>query len=411
MTKIQSITIISTGQPAGNPRLVKEANALSEIGFEVTVIYSHWASWALLFDKQIINSANWKAYLAGGNPINNKTIFFFTRLKHKIFSTLSNYTFGFLFAEKTQARAYSELLKLAKTHKPQLYIAHNLGALSVAAMAAKFYNLPFAFDAEDFHRQETTDNFSDKDYRLKKYLEEKYLPKATYISAASPLIEKAYKTLFPNQKFITIQNVFSKPKSGNIISKNQNLRLVWFSQTIGKNRGLEQVLEALKKLQLPVELTLIGAVSDEIKHNFSDSYLVNFIPTLHPDELISYLSQFDIGLALEQKTPFNRNICLTNKIFSYLSAGIAIIATDTEAQTQFLSKHPQIGKLYKSQDITALADIILYYFYHKKELQEAKNQSIHLAINQYNVEMEYQKLLDIINPPSSFNRLPGSDSR
>jgi hypothetical protein len=39
----------------------------------------------------------------------------------------------------------------------------------------------------------------------------------------------------------------------------------------------------------------------------------------------------------------NRNLCLTNKIWSYLLAGLFIVASETEAQRRFLEDFPGHG--------------------------------------------------------------------
>jgi hypothetical protein len=63
-------------------------------------------------------------------------------------------------------------------------------------------------------------------------------------------------------------------------------------------------------------------------------------------ELHALLSSFDVGLALENKTQdFNRDICLTNKIWAYFQSGLYILATETQAQRQFLSEKPWAGEI------------------------------------------------------------------
>ncbi len=52
---------------------------------------------------------------------------------------------------------YPELKKSACDIKADLYIAHNLGALTAAAMAAQKNNARYSFDAEDFHRAQEED--------------------------------------------------------------------------------------------------------------------------------------------------------------------------------------------------------------------------------------------------------------
>ena len=74
-----------------------------------------------------------------------------------------------------------------------------------------------------------------------------------------------------------------------------------------------------------------------------------------PDELTAFASQFDIGLALEPAFSRNNDIALSNKIFTYMQAGLAIIASNTTAQQQLLKKYPKIGELYEIGNIGSLS--------------------------------------------------------
>lgn len=58
------------------------------------------------------------------------------------------------------------------------------------------------------------------------------------------------------------------------------------------------------------------------------------------------LADYDEGLAIEvESNDYNRQICLTNKIFSYLQSGLYILATNTPAQEQFMTSHHKNGMM------------------------------------------------------------------
>ncbi|RZK12994.1 MAG: hypothetical protein EOO46_01120, partial [Flavobacterium sp.] len=78
---VKKIVLITTGQPAVNPRLVKEANSLVCAGFEVTVLYCHVIEWASDFDKQFLQNVSWKHFLIGGSPKQKSFVYLVTRLR------------------------------------------------------------------------------------------------------------------------------------------------------------------------------------------------------------------------------------------------------------------------------------------------------------------------------------------
>jgi glycosyltransferase involved in cell wall biosynthesis len=402
---LKKIVLISSGQPSVNPRLVKEANALSSVGYEVSVIYSFWTHWAFAMDKKLFSTVNWKPILAGGSPHQNKFVYFLTRLRFKIVTLIANkLTLKYGIAEIAKGRASLELLRKAKSIKADFYIAHNLAALPVAVKAAATYKVKCGFDAEDFHRQEVSDSPLDFNYRIAEFIENKHLFHCAYVTAASPLIAKAYQQLYPKLNPQVINNVFEsshiKPMQ---INKTGPLKLFWFSQTIGKGRGLEVVVAALNMLKNEsIELHLLGSISEESEIYFRnlitfDSLCIYFHSPILPEEIFSFSSQFDVGLALEINTPLNRNICLTNKIFSYLISGLAIIASDTTAQKAFLEENEGIGFTYSIGNVAELADKIDLLFKNKVVLSNCKLKSSLLAAKKYNWEMESPKFLTLIS--------------
>jgi len=411
---LKKIVLISSGQPSANPRLVKEANVLSDFGYDVTVIYSFWTHWAWKADKSLLKKVKWKSILVGGSPYKNKFFYFFTKLRFKFANLItSKWRFDFGLAEIAKGRSYFVMFTKAKSIKADLYIAHNLAALPIAVKAAKFHKAKCGFDAEDFHRQEVSDNIDSKEYQLAKHIEDKYLPQVDYLTAASPLIAAEYKKLYPSLNPVVINNVFSRafippsgvgelpPSGARGLSYSQDLKLFWFSQTIGKGRGLEDVIAALQLLKnVNLELHLLGNVSSATKlyfHDLANGIQIFYYEPIVPDSIFEFASRFDIGLALEQNTPYNRDICLTNKIFTYLTSGLAIIASETSAQKQFMQSHNTVGQSYEIRNIEALAGIIKYYIENREALLKAQKASVELAQTELNWEMESKKFLEIIN--------------
>ena len=403
--KNKKIILITTGQPSGNPRIVKEADALFNAGYEVVLLYCYFIDWAHEKDKELLSKVGWSYKLIGGTPTHNKLRFNFTRARFKIARILSKYLGNrFCIGERAQARAYDELLNAAKKIKADWYIGHNLGALSIAAKAAKLNNSKAGFDFEDYHRAEV--ELEDKDI-LKRtiYIEDKYVSMLHYFSAASDLILDAVKENHPKFAFNTIVLYNSFPLSllsdnGKII-KEDSLKLFWFSQTIGLNRGLEIIIEALKLIKdKNIHLTLAGRCDENFKNYIEEhaAFLKNnihFSGIISPNELPTFAAQFDVGLAVELSTPYNRDICLTNKIFTYLLAGNAIIFSGTAAQAKFNAEN-KTGIIYSQNNLEQLVQCI-NYFKNKENLEKQKKINKNLAASTFNWEMESEKLLKLIS--------------
>lgn len=289
----KKIVIVTTGQPSTNPRMIKEYTSLKEEGYDVKVFYSYWQAWAAHADKKFFENAFIKHQdfiLVGGSPFENKLEYLLLKFFQKL-NRLINNKFGFQHSSSL-ARTTSHLVKAAKKTKAHLYIAHNLGALPAAVIAAKKNHAKAGFDAEDFHRGEFK-NQDSKEAKIIKQVEDEYLPQCDYITAASPLIANAYNELYPLKNVVTINNVFSKTftQSFNASPDLQPLTLFWFSQTIGANRGLETVVKAMELLQTQcsIELYMMGNVAAEYdKHLLqliTNKNAVHFLSPVTPDEV------------------------------------------------------------------------------------------------------------------------------
>lgn len=403
---MKQVVLLTPGQPSSNPRIVKEAIALADAGYRVKVIYNFWVKWADAADKELIkNNPQIEWVRTGGHPEEEKMKYLFTRVRYKFFRILAAAFPGSITILKhALIRAFYELQKETISTKASVYIAHNLGALAAASNAASKNKSVFAFDAEDYHRGQVQEGSAD--FLKYRKTEDAFLPGAVYCSAASPLIAEKYKEHYPGMNVFTVNNVFSKKYlQGNhtLYSKGSVLKLFWFSQTVGKQRGLEEVIAAMGLLKhLSVSLTVLGACSEEMKFFFTElakknQVSVNHLLFLQPvmqHEIFSIAAQHHIGIAVETEQSVNRQICLTNKIFTYLLSGNAVIANNTKAQELFFKTYPGAGCVFENGNIQQLSTIISELYHEDERLSSMQKNNLQLAASELNWEKEQQLLLN-----------------
>lgn len=401
---MKKIVLISSGQPSLNPRLVKEADALIEAGYQLTIIYQYWNEWGSKHDVELFEKKQWEIYRIGGNPTDGRLRYWFTRFQHKIGQFL--YKSFNIFSDHAIGRSTPQLISKAKSIKADLYIAHNLAALPAAVLAAKKNDAKCGFDAEDFHRNEVTDNIFDLDFKLKKYIEDKYIKRLDYLSTASPLVGEAYSEIYPKQEPITILNAFPKQARSGINRVDEHkLKLFWFSQTIGINRGIENIIKALSLInEIVIELHLLGNHSNNIKNYFLEiaknsgfnNDLIYYYTPISANKIYDFASQFDVGLAAEMTIPKNRDICLTNKIFTYVQSGLAILASNTSAQEKIMDEFPNMGIIYDQFNIEHFANQIRHLAENRDTLKMYQTNSKNYGDRVLNWETEKIKFLTLI---------------
>ncbi|RYG41922.1 MAG: glycosyltransferase, partial [Chitinophagaceae bacterium] len=206
----------------------------------------------------------------------------------------------------------------------------------------------------------------------------------------------AYRQLFPHLRPLTILNVFPRQVLATSEPSADKIRLFWFSQTVGPNRGIEIILEAMHlSKDRYFELHLLGnPANGYLNELVAKAAQVGLADRLHyynpmPEAAIFALAaSCDIGMASETGIPYNRNICLTNKIFTYIQSGLAVIASDTKAQELFFSLHPGIGKLYHVNDAASLANVLDSYWVNRESLYSCKRLNYELGQTLLNWETE-----------------------
>lgn len=401
------VVILSAGQPSATPRLIKEATTLYYNGFDVSVLYCPTSPWADIFDQKLFNDypkIHW--IKVGYHSKHNIISYCLARVRRKVsellFRIIGN---KFCLAESSLVLFNKELKKTACSIKADLYIGHNIGTLPATVAAAKKYCAKAIFDLEDYHRGEHL--LDSNQTRLIIFIENKYLPNLCYATAASPLIMESYKMHFQDLPIYTIQNTFPRCYAQKKISSIPDvpLKLFWFSQHIGKKRGLETVIESISRFaKYEITLTLLGTASNEIKIyfqslsqklNLSEKQLV-FLDPVSEKEIVQIASRHHIGLACEYAHNVNRDLCLTNKIFKYLLAGNALILSDTYAQKAFLNDNPGIGTLYNQNNVEELTSVLKTYFIDSELLLFHRQNALELSKTKFNWDIEQFQFLDIV---------------
>ncbi len=401
------VVLITTGQPSTDPRLIKEADCLFKNGFEVIVLYQYWTHWAEQTDRELAKDIRFKIQMIGGSPQAKRATYLRTRIFQRLAKGLTRIKlFSSGIAERAACRSYELLLKAAKGYRADLYIAHNLGALGIAVHAAKANKSLCGFDAEDFHRYEEGNDSRSSTSRLKIYLEEKYFLQLDYITTASALITQTYAEIFPTLKFSTILNVF--PKKEAVINNRQGdrpLKMVWFSQTVGLNRGLDDVINALGVVRdSHAQLHILGDLPAPVKRDLEELAGKNhlngqlfFYRPIPAEDIHQFLQKFDVGLALEPGFSINNSLALSNKIFNYMQAGLSVILSDTAAQQSFYEQNPDIGFCYPRKNFCELGEIIKKLDADRELLNYQKKKSLQAFNERYNWEEEQLVFLNCIN--------------
>jgi len=413
----KKICLITPGHPSKNPRLVKEADALVEAGYDVHVTAGDYHPWGHDADQEY-DKREWALRRVSYGPIASPGRRFWLAGRQRIAQAMLG-IFPWEFSRLVEWAVHyvvPELEEAAASIPANLYIAHNLPALPAATHAAEKHGAKVGFDAEDFHRGEVPENQYDTlDAQLTRWIEEQYMPECDYVTAASPGIKSAYEEEIDVEDVGVVLNVFSKetcaghtpPRELKEEHPGEGVSLYWYSQTIGPGRGLEQVVRAMGQVpgqEGPLRFSLRGSWAkgyEEELRGLADSvgvedHRIRHLSRAAPDQLIERAGRHDIGLALEQSVTRNREICITNKIFAYLLAGLPVLATDTPGQRYVAEKVPDAVSLCPIGDGEALGEHLRTWMHQPERLKRASEAAQRAGSERFNWETEREKFLDVV---------------
>lgn len=399
------ICLVTPGHLSTNPRLVKEADALAAAGYEVSVVSARFIQWADEADAEFLNRP-WQVRKVAFGPMAGRMFHVAQSLRRRLCELVYR-LFG-LCAVSAFHPVIPALARAACAIPADLYIAHNLAALPAAHKAARKHGARLGFDAEDFHSGELNDTPENAlRIRLVRDIERRYLPQCDYLTAASPGIARAYAEAYGVPEPTVILNVFPKaeapagptPKG----TADPSSSLYWFSQTIGPNRGLETVVEAIGQSRSRPALFLRGNPAPgyqqqlmKLAEKCGVSDRLRFLPPAPPSEMVRLAAEFDVGIASEPGHSVNNRLALSNKMFTYMLAGIPALASDTTAQSDMALEMSGTVSVYPQKHVQELARKMDDLLLSPNALANARHTAWHLGQQKFNWDIEQTCFLKLV---------------
>lgn len=420
MVKAATVCLVTSTHVSANPRLVKEADALAEAGYTVHVVAADVNDRLRTLDQPILARAAWTFSLVQRPSFTTYATLTLLQRASRLLLTITRFR-TLLISRLAHHRLTARLARAARRIRANLYLGHNLAALPAVAFAAKKNETAYAFDCEDFHTEELTLQQRERgDQLARETLEQTLLPGCSYVTAASPLIAAAYQDKY-NIKVTPILNVFPLLEAPQRPATSEEVvprSLYWFSQTIGTGRGIEEIIAAIALMHPPPKLFLRGnpaagyaeAIADVARPGKVDVQLLDSAPA---GEMAELAQRYAIGLAIEPASSLNNSLALSNKIFTYLLAGLPVLLSRTRAQEQLALELGDAVLLVDVHDAQAVATVLTSFFADPVRQQKARDAAWATARDKFNWDIEKKKfvaLVEAVTPtdaPSLVRRPPG----
>ena len=399
--------MMTAGALSTCPRMVKAADALAA-EYDVRIVSADYGGWPHEADATLDATRRWARTVVACDRRQSSWTYVASGVRHRFFQQVTRAIGPDRAPSAAIERAYSRLhpeLVQAALEKPCDFVYGGTnGALAAVAEAAAAAGIPYAVDLEDYHRGEHGPAgrlFNAMAARI----ETGALAGAAFVTTSSRAIADAYHqdigvsaAVLHNTFPLTSPPPFSTPRSG-------TLRLYWFSQTIGPGRGLEDAIAAAGRASLTGSLDLRGVpvagyldALQALGRSQAPGLTIRALPPAPPDQMVEVARGYDVGLALEQTDVPNRALCLTNKAFTYILAGLAVAMTDTPGQHPLGVALGAGAALVPPGSPDALATSFACWRDDPRRLDCAKRAAWRAAVERWNWDhpLERDTLLDLV---------------
>ena len=349
---MKHICIVSGDHLWLNPRVVKEADALSAAGFQVTVIGPTLTEFDQARDETILATRSWRRIAAPNllAPDQRGPKRFLTRLSRRA-QMIAVRRLG-LQLPGALGYGVGETITAAERVTADIYSCHvEVGMLAFRRLSR--LGRRCVVDLEDWHSRDLGAAAQrERPNRLIVGLERQVLNQAEFTTTTSGALADALVAAYGGSRPLVVFNAFEK--SGDVrpavFADRRSVErpsLHWYSLNVGRGRGLELLFDAVNRLDLDFELHIRGegpqSYKDELlaRLKLENAGRVFFHATTDPAVLPLRIAEHDIGFAMELRTPPSRDLTITNKVFQFLQCGCAVIASRTSGQEEAAALFPE----------------------------------------------------------------------
>lgn len=296
-------------------------------------------------------------------------------------------------------------LRKALLIKPHLVYANDLDTLALGFIVSRLCNAKLIYDSHEIWLQ---GNKFESASRLRQmwwtFIEKHLIKKADAVIVTTPYRARYLQDFYHISGIHVMRNC---PRYGEVeqttllrdefeISSDKVVLL--YQGLLMAKRGIFMLVNAI--LDIPgVALVFMGMGKDKgalisyIKEKgVGDRVFVK--DAVSPKQLLGYTASADIGLQLLNNSGINHYSTISNKLFEYIMAGLAVIASDFPEIHKIVTGD-ELGLVVNSENVEEVTEAIRTLVSDKNKLASCKKHARNVR-HQYTWEQEQQQIQNIL---------------
>jgi glycosyltransferase involved in cell wall biosynthesis len=287
-----------------------------------------------------------------------------------------------------------------------VYHAQDMTALPACYIAARLRRKPLIFDAHELPLVEPAVTRWRRLHALATKAFKFMLPGCKTVITVSPPIAQEIQRRFGGPEPVLIRNIpeYQPPVSSDRLRHHLELsadaRIALYQGNLQVDRGLDRLISAAKFLDPGIVLVLMGrnAMGDELPTLIAKEHVADRVKVLPPvpyDELLEWTASADVGLIIYARShSLNVQMCLPNKLFEYLMAGVPVLASSLDAVADLLQTY-DVGRVVPSLEPEAIGQAISALVSDNTLLTHMSEHALAAAQRELRWDVESQRLVQV----------------
>lgn len=373
------------GKVVTDPRVMREAIALAEAGFLVSIVdIEDVATKALQEDVSGVHIKH--IIIPDWNTSRRLQLLFFIR-------AVRVFILSILYMLQSDA---------------DIYHAHDMKALAACYIAACIRRKPLIFDAHELPPEESSIVFWQRLNALLKHFLSWIVPRCAGVITVSLPIAKEIHQLYRGPEVTLIRNfpLYKPPMRSDRLRKHLGLssdvRIALYQGGVQPNRGLDKLVYSAPFLADNIVIVLMGKAMEatlvelnEIIEREGVANRVKILPARSYEELLDWTASADIGLnILPVDYSLSIKWCLPNKLFEYLMVGLPVLTSELDAVIEVVETY-DVGRVLPSLAPLDVATAINGLLADSNVLEQMRKNALHAAEYEFSWEKERVHLIDL----------------
>ncbi len=243
----------------------------------------------------------------------------------------------------------------------------------------------------------------------------KMIRKSQAFISTSPRYVEEIEKRFPGPRMVLVRNIppYRAALPSEHIRDRLDLRpltrIALYQGYFQPNRGLQLLIRAARYLtpdQIIVLLGMSGGTSvQELQDKIDEEGVedrIKILPAVPPDELHDWTASANLGLNV-LPTDYSRSItlCLPNKVFQYLMAGLPVLTSQLDACVELVERY-DVGRVVRTLDPVDVGTAISAMLADTAALERMRQNALAACERELRWEVEREQLIklyrDLLEP-------------